>query len=146
MHIAPSRARRSAGRQRGVDREAFTVASRGQDLPESLVTSRRLGALGFRFICGRSRRGRFALKRKTCAIACGRKLKEIKEEMRPNSSVSPRKGEVAEAAYYGVPAKAFRHDVTHLWRRSRSDNDVKRIGQLDLNLELRNGLLRWRPE
>ena len=38
--------------------------------------------LGFTFICGRSRRGRFVLKRKSRSDRMRAKLKEIKEETR----------------------------------------------------------------
>jgi RNA-directed DNA polymerase len=41
--------------------------------------------LGFILICGRSRRGCFALKRKFPGDRMRAKLKEIKEEMRPCS-------------------------------------------------------------
>ena len=40
------------------------------------------GFLGFTFICGRSRHGRFALKRKSRGDRMRVKLKEIKEDMR----------------------------------------------------------------
>ena len=51
-------------------------ARRGLGKPETFKF------LGFTFICGRSRRGRFVLKRKSRSDRMRAKLKEIKEEMR----------------------------------------------------------------
>jgi hypothetical protein len=51
-------------------------ARRGLGKPETFKF------LGFTFICGRSRRGRFLLKRKSRGDRMRAKLKEIKEEMR----------------------------------------------------------------
>jgi hypothetical protein len=55
---------------------AVQRARRGLGKPETFKF------LGFTFICGRSRRGRFALKRKSRGDRMRAKLKEIKEEMR----------------------------------------------------------------
>ena len=75
--------------------EFCAVASSGQDPPDRvwpLAADRRarrgLGKpetfnfLGFTFICGKSRRGKFLLKRKTRRDRMRAKLREIKEEMR----------------------------------------------------------------
>ena len=51
-------------------------ARRGVGKPETF------NFLGFRFICGTSRRGKFLLKRKTRHDRMRAKLKEIKEELR----------------------------------------------------------------
>ena len=94
--------------------------------------------LGFTFICGRSRRGRFELKRKSRGDRMRAKLREIKEEMRRRRHQSiPEQGKwlrqvvTAFFAYHAVPTNsralhAFRHHVTDLWRRSlqrRSQKD-----------------------
>src|SRR5262245_20164475 len=49
--------------------------------------------LGFTFICGRSRRGRFALKRKSRG-----------EDATANASANPRTGEMAEASRNRLPS------------------------------------------
>jgi RNA-directed DNA polymerase len=48
--------------------------------------------LGFTFICGWSRRGRFALKRKSRSDRMRARLKEIKGEMRQRRQPIPEKG------------------------------------------------------
>ena len=107
-------------------------ARRGLGKPETFKF------LGFTFICGRSRHGRFALKRKTCGDRMRTKLKELKEEMRRRMHQSvPEQGRWLRQvmtgffAYHAVPTnsralKAFRHNVIDLWRRSlrrRSQKD-----------------------
>jgi RNA-directed DNA polymerase len=94
--------------------------------------------LGFTFICGQSRRGRFALKRKSRGDRMRAKLREIKEEMRRRRHQSiPEQGKWLRQvvtgffAYHAVPTNsralhAFRHHVTDLWRRS-----LKRRSQKD---------------
>jgi RNA-directed DNA polymerase len=94
--------------------------------------------LGFTFICGRSRHGRFALKRKTRGDRMRVKLKEIKEDMRqrmhqpiPEQGKWLRQVVTGFFAYHAVPTNsralsAFRHHVTDLWRRS-----LKRRSQKD---------------
>ena len=94
--------------------------------------------LGFTFICGRSRRGRFALKRKSRSDRMRSKLQEIKEEMRrrrhqplPEQGKWLRQVVAGFFEYHAVPTnsralKTFRHHVTNLWRRSlqrRSQKD-----------------------
>jgi RNA-directed DNA polymerase len=104
--------------------------------------------LGFTFICGRSRRGRFALKRKSRSDRMQAKLKEIKKEMRrrmhhpvPEQGKWLRQVVTGFFAYHAVPTNSralhmFRHRVTDLWRRSlrrRSQRDRitwRRIKQL----------------
>jgi retron-type reverse transcriptase len=62
-------------------------AQRGIGKPETF------NFLGFRFICGTSRRGKFLLKRKTRRDRMRAKLKEIKEELRKRMhNQSPNKG------------------------------------------------------
>jgi RNA-directed DNA polymerase len=94
--------------------------------------------LGFTFICGRTRRGRFQLQRKTRRDRMQTKLQEIKEELRRRMHWPiPEQGEwlrqvvTGHFAYFAVPTNsralsAFRHYVTDIWRRTlrrRSQND-----------------------
>jgi len=107
-------------------------ARRGLGKPETFTF------LGFTFICGRSRRGRSALKRKSRRDRMRTTLKEIKEELRrrmhqpiPEQGKWLRQVVTGFFAYHAVPTNgraliAFRHHVTDLWRRSlrrRSQKD-----------------------
>jgi len=107
-------------------------ARRGLGKPETFTF------LGFTFICGRSRRGRFALKRKSRGDRMRATLKEIKREIRrrmhqpiPEQGKWLRQVVTGFFAYHAVPTNsraliAFRHHVTDLWRRSlrrRSQKD-----------------------
>src|SRR6266550_5322813 len=88
--------------------------------------------LGFTHICGRSRQGKFLLKRKSRRDRMRGKLKEIKEEMRRRMHQPiPEQGRwLAQVvrgyfAYHAVPTNsatigAFRHHVVDLWRCSLS--------------------------
>jgi RNA-directed DNA polymerase len=99
-------------------------AQRGLGKPETF------SFLGFTFICGRSRQGRFLLKRKTRRDRMRMRLQEIKEELRRRRHQSiPEQGhwlrQVLEGyyGYHAVPTNlpalsAFRTHVLHLWRRS----------------------------
>jgi RNA-directed DNA polymerase len=96
--------------------------------------------LGFTFICGKSRRGRFLLKRKTRRDRMQTKLQTIKEEMRqrmhqpiPEQGKWLRQVVTGYFAYHAVPTngralQAFRAHVTDLWRRT-----LKRRSQRDRN-------------
>lgn len=94
--------------------------------------------LGFTFICGKSRRGKFQLQRKTQGDRMRAKLREIKEQLRDRMhDAIPEQGRWLKAvvagffAYHAVPTNgralgAFRHHVMELWRRSlrrRSQKD-----------------------
>jgi RNA-directed DNA polymerase len=94
--------------------------------------------LGFTFICGKSRRGAFLLKRKTRRDRMRAKLREIKEELRRRMHHAiPEQGQWLKAVvsgffgYHAVPTNsrslyAFRHHVMVLWRRTlrrRSQKD-----------------------
>jgi group II intron reverse transcriptase/maturase len=93
--------------------------------------------LGFTFICGRSRAGKFLIKRKSRRDRMRTKLKEIKEEMRQRRHQPiPEQGtwlaQVVRGyfAYHAVPTnaasiRAFRHHVVDLWRRSLSRRSQK---------------------
>jgi RNA-directed DNA polymerase len=95
--------------------------------------------LGFIFICGKSRKGGFLLKRKSRGDRMRAKLKEIKEGLRkrmhePLSRQGQWLGQVVQGwfNYHAVPTNfrvlsAFRFHVVDLWRRSlrrRSQKDV----------------------
>ena len=94
--------------------------------------------LGFTFICGQSRRGRFVLKRKSRGERIRTKLKELREEMRsrrhqPVPEQGRWLGQVVRGffAYHAVPTNiralnVFRHRIMDLWRRS-----LKRRSQRD---------------
>jgi nucleoid DNA-binding protein len=94
--------------------------------------------LGFTFICGQSRRGRFLLKRKSRGDRIRTKLKELREEMRsrrhqPVPEQGQWLGQVVRGffAYHAVPTNiralnVFRHRVMDLWRRT-----LKRRSQRD---------------
>jgi RNA-directed DNA polymerase len=94
--------------------------------------------LGFTFVCGKSRRGRFLVERKTRRDRMRAKLREIKEEMRrrrhqpiPEQGKWLRQVVAGFFAYHAVPTNgrslgAFRYHVTNLWRRTlrrRSQKD-----------------------
>ncbi|HZR89158.1 MAG TPA: group II intron reverse transcriptase/maturase [Bradyrhizobium sp.] len=94
--------------------------------------------LGFTFICGKTRAGKFQIKRKTRADRMRAKLKEIKQEMRrrmhqPIPEQGKWLGRIVRGYfnYHAVPTNGhalsvFRHHVTDLWRRTlrrRSQKD-----------------------
>jgi len=104
--------------------------------------------LGFTFICGKTRAGKFQIKRKTRADRMREKLREIKAMLRrcmhePIPEQGKWLGQVVRGYfnYHAVPTNgqaldAFRHHVTDLWRRTlrcRSQKDRitwERITQL----------------
>lgn len=107
-------------------------ARRGLGKPETFTF------LGFTFVCGKSRRGRFLVKRKTWRDRMRAKLREIKEVLRrrmhqpiPVQGKWLRQVVTGFFAYHAVPTNgralgAFRYHVTNLWRRSlrrRSQKD-----------------------
>src|SRR3984885_12774832 len=115
------------GRRAAVDRK-----KRGVDRPETFAF------LGFTFICGKSRRGAFQLRRKTRRDRMRAKLQEIKEELRQRMHQTiPEQGHwlrqvvTGHFAYYAIPTNsralsAFRHYVANFWRRTlrrRSQKD-----------------------
>ncbi len=108
-------------------------SSRGLGKPETF------DFLGFTHICGRSRKGRFLLKRITRADRRRAKLKEIDVELRrrmhqpiPIQGAWLRQVVTGHFAYHAVPTNsralsAFRHWVSDLWRRTlrrRSQKDA----------------------
>ena len=99
-------------------------ARRGLRKPESF------SFLGFTFICGKSRRGTFQLKRKTRRDRMRAKLRAIKQELRRRMHQPiPAQGSWLRQVvsgyfnYHAVPTNsralhAFRHSVAELWLRS----------------------------
>jgi RNA-directed DNA polymerase len=113
----------------------FAAASRAR---QGLGKPETFNFLGFRHICGRSRAGRFLLKRKSRRDRMRTKLRTIKEELRQRMHDSiPEQGKwLAQVvrgyfAYHAVPTNArslgaFLHYVKHLWQRTlrrRSQKD-----------------------
>jgi group II intron reverse transcriptase/maturase len=99
-------------------------ARRGETKPETF------DFLGFTHICGKTRRGRFTVRRQTMKKRLRAKLSEVKTELRRRITKSiPEQGEylrsvlTGHARYYGVPGNgpalsAFRHQLTWLWGRT----------------------------
>jgi RNA-directed DNA polymerase len=94
--------------------------------------------LGFTFICGKTRTGKFQIRRKTRADRMQAKLREIKETLRrrmhrpiPEQGKWLRRVVRGYFNYHAVPTNAsalgvFRHHVTDIWRRTlrrRSQKD-----------------------
>jgi group II intron reverse transcriptase/maturase len=115
------------GRHAATDRE-----KRGLGKPETF------NFLGFTFICGKSRRGDFLVRRKTRRDRMMAKLLEVKEELRRRMHRPiPEQGQWLRQVvsgffnYHAVPTNsralaAFRYHVTLLWRRTlrrRSQKD-----------------------
>ena len=115
------------GRHAAANRER-----RGMGKPETFAF------LGFTFICGKSRKGLFQIKRKPRADRMRAKLKEVKEGLRQrmHRTIADQGrwlGQVVAGYfnYFAVPTNdrapgAFRHWVTDLWRRTlrrRSQKD-----------------------
>jgi RNA-directed DNA polymerase len=95
--------------------------------------------LGFTFICGKSRRGKFLVKRKTRRDRMRAKLKMIAEELRqrmhqPIPQLGTWLGRIVNGYfnYHAVPTNhralvAFRDEIIRRWRRAlsrRSDKDA----------------------
>jgi RNA-directed DNA polymerase len=103
---------------------------RGLDKPESF------DFLGFTFVCGKTRSGKFQIKRKTRRDRMRAKLQEIKETLRrcmhqPIPKQGKWLGQVVRGYlnYHAVPTngralEVFRHHVAELWRRT-----LRRRGQ-----------------
>lgn len=102
--------------------------------------------LGFTFICGRSRRGAFLLRRHTRRDRMRAALREVKDELRRRRHDSLaaqgrwlRSVVTGYFAYHAVPTNAqalgaYRHHVIDLWRRSlkrRSQKDRMTWARID---------------
>jgi group II intron reverse transcriptase/maturase len=114
------------GRHAATDRER-----RGLSKPDTF------NFLGFTCICGKSRTGKFQLKRKSRRDRVQAKLKEIKKELRrrmhepiPEQGRWLRQVVTGFFNYHAVPTNyraiaAFRHHVVDLWRRSLKGRSAK---------------------
>jgi group II intron reverse transcriptase/maturase len=110
---------------------AATRVRRGLGKPETF------NFLGFTFICGTSRQGKFLVKRKSRRDRMRAKLKEIKEGLRQRMHQSiPEQGkwlgQVVKGYlnYFAVPTNGsalayFRHHVVDLWRRTLTARSQK---------------------
>jgi RNA-directed DNA polymerase len=123
------------GRFAAADRER-----RGSNKPETF------DFLGFTFICGKSRKGGFLIKRKTRADRMRAKLKEVKEGLRQRMHRTIAEqgrwlGQVVAGylRYFAVPTNdrapsAFRYQILDLWRRMlrrRSHQDRTKWERMD---------------
>jgi group II intron reverse transcriptase/maturase len=93
--------------------------------------------LGFTFICGTSRRGKFLLKRKTRRDRIRAKLRVVKEAMRrrmhqpiPQQGKWLRQVVIGYFNYHAVPTNfralmAFRDEITRRWRRILNQRSQK---------------------
>ena len=111
--------------------------------------------LGFTFICGKSRRGKFLLKRKTRRDRMRAKLRMIKEEMRQrmHQPIAEQGNWLRHVVrgyfnYHAVPTnsralKAFRDEITRGWRMVLS----RRSQRADLTWARMNSLIdEWLPK
>lgn len=124
-------------------------ARRGLGKPETF------NFLGFTFICGRSRRGRFLLHRKTRRDRMRAKLQEIKDELRermhwPIPTLGKWLRQVVRGffAYHAVPTNlpalgAFRTHVTRLWLRTLRTRSQKDRYEWDRMRKIAND---WLPQ
>ena len=104
---------------------------RGLGKPETF------GFLGFNFICGTSRRGKFLLKRKTQRDRIRAKLRTVKQAMRrrmhqpiPQQGKWLRQVVIGYFNYHAVPTNfralmAFRDEITRRWRRTLNQRSQK---------------------
>jgi len=104
---------------------------RGQGKPETF------NFLGFTFICGKSRRGKFLIKRKTRGDRMRAKLMEVKQELRrrmhqpiPSQGTWLMRVVKGYFNYHAVPTNrralvAFRDEVIRGWRRTLSRRSQK---------------------
>jgi group II intron reverse transcriptase/maturase len=127
---------------------AQTRARRGQGKPETF------DFLGFTFICGKTRAGRFLIVRKSRSDRMRTKLKGIKRELQrmmhlPIAEQGKRLWQVLFGwlAYHAVPTnfralQTFRDRVTKLWRRALS----RRSQRAGITLErMRKIATEWLP-
>src|SRR5215211_3507274 len=112
---------------------AFSLIITGQVLTKSDT----FNFLGFTFICGQTRTGKFQLQRKTRRDRMKAKLRNIETLRRCMHRPIPEQGKWLGRVvrgyfnYHAVPTNAraldvFRHHVTDLWRRT-----LRRRGQKD---------------
>jgi RNA-directed DNA polymerase len=111
--------------------------------------------LGFIFICGKSRQGRFLLHRKTRGDRMRNKLQDIKVELRrrmhwpiPEQGKWLRQVVRGHFGYYAVPTNvralsAFRYYVTDLWRRTLRRRSQRHALTWERMMKLAND---WLPQ
>ena len=121
---------------------------RSEDKPESF------DFLGFTHYCGKTRKGKFTVKRRTMSKRVRRKLKEVKAEMKhrmhdPVPEVGRWLKSVLEGhfRYYGVPHNrpaldAFRSALARLWRGVLSQRSQKGYVTWERMVRLKR---RWFP-
>src|SRR5215471_9440379 len=111
--------------------------------------------LGFTFICGKSRRGKFQVKRKSRRDRLRAKLQAIKQELqRRMHQPIPEQGKWLKQVvtgyfnYHAVPTNgptlaAFRFHVTNLWRRTLQRRSQKDWTTMERTARLAND---WLPK
>lgn len=121
---------------------------RGGGKPESF------DFLGFTHYCGKTRNGKFVVRRRTVRKRLRRKLKDVKDELRrrmhdPVSEVGAWLSSVLDGhfRYYGVPnngeaMNAFRTEVARLWHRVLSRRSQKGYVRWERMVRLKR---RWLP-
>lgn len=104
---------------------------RGEGKPESF------DFLGFTHYCGKTKNGKFAVRRRTMSTRLRRKLKDVRDELRrrrhdPVPEVGAWLKSVLDGhfRYYGVPhnrqaLNVFRSEIARLWRRTLSRRSQK---------------------
>jgi RNA-directed DNA polymerase len=112
---------------------ASNRARRGEVKPETF------DFLGFTHICGKTRNGRFMVRRQTMKKKLRAKLSEVKTELRRRiTKPIPEQGEylravlTGHARYYGVPGNgpalmSFRHQLSWLWARNLRRRGNRRV-------------------
>ena len=145
LALHPEKTRLIEFGRRAVDNRA----RRGLGKPETF------NFLGFTFICGRSRRGRFLLHRKTRRDRMRVKLQEIKDGLRermhwpiPTQGKWLRQVVRGFFAYHAVPTNlpalgAFRTHVTRLWLRTLRTRSQKDRYEWDRMRKIAND---WLPQ
>jgi len=110
--------------------------------------------LGFTHICGKTRDGRFTVRRQTMRKRLQAKLREVKEELRrrmhhPIPDLGAYLGSVVRGhvQYYGVPMNSraigvFHKEVCRLWRRTLRRRSQKRTLPWD---RMKRYISRWIP-
>jgi group II intron reverse transcriptase/maturase len=110
--------------------------------------------LGFTHICGKTRNGRFTVRRQTMKKRLRAKLSEVKSELRRRMTESiPEQGKylravlTGHARYYGVPGNGpalsvFRHELTRHWGRTLRRRGNRCVPPWE---RLRRHLRHWLP-
>jgi group II intron reverse transcriptase/maturase len=123
-------------------------ARRGEAKPQTF------DFLGFTHICGKTRRGRFTVRRQTMKKRLRAKLSEVKTELRRRITKSiPEQGEYLRSVltghvrYYGVPGNGpalgvFRHQLAWLWGRALRRRGNRRVPPWQ---RLQRDINRWLP-